>query len=109
MSQEYFVFIEHFLGQVTDISYMLLAQAKKLAGADNGKVVAILTGSKVEGLAVDLAADTVLYIDDPAFADILVSPVPRQSLVLSRGKNHVWFCLAIPRLVPKWSALFQCV
>lgn len=69
MSQEYFVFIEHFLGQVTDISYMLLAQARKLAGTDKGKVVAILTGSKAEGLAADLAADIVLYIDHPDLAE----------------------------------------
>lgn len=69
MSQEYFVFIEHFRGQVTDISYMLLAQAQKLATADKGKVVAILTGSKAEGLSADLAADYVLYIDSPALAE----------------------------------------
>ena len=57
MSQDIFVVVEHLRGQVADISYVMLAAARVLAGGTGGKVVAILLGSDAERLAADLAAD----------------------------------------------------
>ncbi|MDP3047612.1 MAG: electron transfer flavoprotein subunit alpha/FixB family protein [Chloroflexota bacterium] len=64
-----YVVIEHLLGQVADISYLMLAAARALAQGTGGKVVAVLLGHDVPGLANDLAADRVLYVDHPDMAD----------------------------------------
>lgn len=69
MSQDIFVIIEHLRGRVADISYVMLAAARVLAGGVGGKVVAVLLGSEADGLAADLAADRVLYVEHPALAD----------------------------------------
>jgi electron transfer flavoprotein alpha subunit len=69
MSQDIYVFIEHLRGQVTDISYTMLAAARQLAQPAGAKVVAILLGHNVKELANDLAADQVLYLDHEALAD----------------------------------------
>ncbi len=68
MSQDIYVLIEHIKGHVSDISYMALAQARELAKANGGKVVAVLLGHAVSSLAQDLAADKVLVYDHPALA-----------------------------------------
>ncbi len=69
MSNDIFVIIEHFKGKVEDISYEMLGKAKSLAASTGGKVVAVLPGSGAKGLAADLAADKVIYVDDPALAE----------------------------------------
>ncbi len=69
MNQDIFVLVEHLQGKVSDISYVLLAQARLVASASGGKVKAILLGSGVSGLAGDLAADEVLYFEHPALAE----------------------------------------
>jgi electron transfer flavoprotein alpha subunit len=69
MSQDIFVLVEHFRGKVADISYMMLAQARQLAPATGGKVIAILLGSYSKVLANDLNVDAVWYVDHPALAD----------------------------------------
>jgi len=69
MSQDIFVVVEHWRGQVADISYMMLAAARQLAQGMEGRVTAILLGHNAQGLAKDFAADHVLYIDHPALAD----------------------------------------
>jgi electron transfer flavoprotein alpha subunit len=69
MSQDIYVVIEHLRGQVADISYVLLAAARVLAQGTGGDVVGALLGHDAQGLADDLAADRVLYIDHPALAD----------------------------------------
>ncbi len=69
MSQNLFVVIEHFRGQVADISYVMLAAARQLSQAAGGEVVAVLLGHKAQGLADSLAADRVLYMDDAALAE----------------------------------------
>ncbi len=50
---------------------MLLAQAQQLAAASGGKVVAILLGHNVDGLASDLGADEVWYVDHPELGDFI--------------------------------------
>ncbi len=70
MSKDIYVVIEHLQGQVTDISYVMLAGARVLAVGTGGDVVAILLGHEMKELAANLAADRVLYVDDPALADV---------------------------------------
>ena len=69
MNQNIFVVIEHLQGQVTDISYIMLAAARDLASVTGGDVVAVLLGHNVQSLASKLAADQVLYGDDPALTE----------------------------------------
>jgi electron transfer flavoprotein alpha subunit len=69
MSQDVYVLVEHLRGQVADISYVMLAAARVLAEATGGKVIALLLGHHVAGLAEDLAADQVWHVDHPALAD----------------------------------------
>jgi|YNPNPStandDraft_1061719.scaffolds.fasta_scaffold00031_19 electron transfer flavoprotein alpha subunit len=64
MSGEIYVLIEHLQGQVLDISYILLAQARELAGND-AQVTAILLGHQAQALTAELAADEVFYYDHP--------------------------------------------
>lgn len=67
MSRDIYVLIEHLQGQVLDISYVLLAQARQLAKPD-GRVSAILLGHQAQALTMELAADEVLYYDHPELA-----------------------------------------
>ncbi len=69
MSQDIFVVIEHLRGQVADVSYAMLAGARQLSKASGGEVVAVLLGHNAQGLASNLAADRVLYVDHPALAE----------------------------------------
>jgi electron transfer flavoprotein alpha subunit len=69
VNQDIYVVIEHLRGQVTDISYVMLAEARILANNNGGDVVGILLGHNAQMLANDLSADRVLYIDHPALAD----------------------------------------
>jgi electron transfer flavoprotein alpha subunit len=69
MSQDILVLIEHFRGQVQEISYLLLAAGRALADASGARLLAILFGQGASGLAHDLAADEVLYVDDPNLAE----------------------------------------
>lgn len=69
MNQDIYVLVEHLRGQVADISYVMLAAARALAGGTGGSVVAVLLGHEAQGLASDLAADRVLYMDHPALAE----------------------------------------
>jgi len=68
---EILVFIEHFQGKVSDISYISLAHAHTLATSIGGKVIGVLLGSGIEPAAKDLLADEVLMIDDPSLADFI--------------------------------------
>jgi electron transfer flavoprotein alpha subunit len=69
MNQDIYVVVEHLRGQVADISYVMLAAARVLAKGTGGSVVAVLLGHNAQGLASDLAADRVLYVDHPALAE----------------------------------------
>lgn len=69
MSQDIFVIIEHLQGQVSEISFVMLAAARQLSQSTGGGVTAVLLGSNAQGLAGNLAADKVLYMDSPALAE----------------------------------------
>jgi len=69
MNQDIFVVIEHIRGQVSDISYVMLAAAHDLAKETGGEVVGVLFGYNAKDLANNLAADKVLYVDHPALEE----------------------------------------
>ena len=69
MSQDIFVVVEHLRGQVADITHVMLAGARALSQTSGGGVVAVLLGKDAQGLAANLAADRVLYVDSPALAE----------------------------------------
>ncbi len=69
MDSDIFVIIEHLQGQVSEISYIMLAAGRQLTNQAGGNLVAVLLGNDAQGLAADLAADKVLYMDDPALAE----------------------------------------
>jgi electron transfer flavoprotein alpha subunit len=69
MSQDIFVVIEHLRGQVSDTSFVMLAGARQLSQSAGGGVTAVLLGHNAQGLAGNLAADKVLYMDHAALAE----------------------------------------
>lgn len=69
MNQDILVMIEHIRGQVSEISYMMLAAGRILAGHTGGELVALLFGHNQQLLAGDLEADTIWYTDHPNLAD----------------------------------------
>jgi len=64
-----YVLIEHLNGNVEDISYEMLGMAKAITAETGGSTVALLLGQGNEGLANDLGADSVIYVDDAALAN----------------------------------------
>ena len=68
MNQDIYTVVESLQGQVADISYIMLAAARALAQSSGGDVVAVLLGNGSQGLASNLAADRVIYVDNPALA-----------------------------------------
>jgi electron transfer flavoprotein alpha subunit len=69
MSQDIFVVIEHLQGKVLDVSYIMLAAARQLAHSTSSGVTAVLLGHNAQGLAGNLGADKVLYMDHPALVE----------------------------------------
>jgi electron transfer flavoprotein alpha subunit len=69
VNQDIYVVIEHLKEQVTDISYVMLAAGRVLVQETAGNVVAVLLGHEAQGLANNLAANRVFYLDHPALAD----------------------------------------
>jgi electron transfer flavoprotein alpha subunit len=68
MNQDIFVVVEHLQGKVADISYVMLAAARILARETGGQVIALLLGYNAQELTLELAADQVLYLNHPLFA-----------------------------------------
>jgi electron transfer flavoprotein alpha subunit len=80
-----FVYVEHFQGKVSDITYMCLAQAKQIAKAKGGKVNAVLLGNKVDALSKDLLADGVIVVDHGSLAEF----------------NYDTFMMVLAKLIPE--------
>jgi electron transfer flavoprotein alpha subunit len=69
MSNDIFVVIEHIRGTVAEISYLMLAAGRQLAGATGGELIALLLGKDAESLAGNLHCDKVVYFDDANLAE----------------------------------------
>ena len=77
MKQVIYVLIEHLRGQVSDISYIMLAAAHKIAEEIDGSVVAVMLSHNAQELANNLSVNRVLYFDHPALADFSPSAYQR--------------------------------
>lgn len=82
MTQAIFVVIEHIQGQVSDISYLMIAAARELAQAQGGNVVGIILGSGADNLKDNLAVDQAIYCDHPAFAEFSSDAYKRTLLAI---------------------------
>ncbi len=93
MSQDIFVIIEHLRGQVAEISYTMLAGARQLSQGAGGGVTAVLLGHNAQGLAKDLAADQVIYVDHPALAEFTSDAyrVALESIIREQSPRAVIF------------------
>lgn len=69
MSNDILVISEHLDGKMADISYEMVGQAKALAEAFGGQVIAVTLGSGVVDLAGTTSADVAIYVDHPALAE----------------------------------------
>jgi electron transfer flavoprotein alpha subunit len=69
-----FVFVEHFQGAVSDITFVCLAQAQHIAKSNGGKVVALLLGHDVETLSGVLNADEVISLDHESLQEFTYDP-----------------------------------
>lgn len=74
MSNDIYVVIEHLRGNVSEISYLMLAAGRQLADSTGGGLSAVLLGSGAEVLVSGLAADKVLYFDDSNLAEFTPGP-----------------------------------
>src|SRR3990172_2769519 len=94
MSQDIFVVIEHLRGQVAEISYVMLAAARQLSQCTGGSVVAVLLGNNAQGLARDLAADRVMYVDHSALVEFTSDAyqVTLTGLIKEQAPRAVIFC-----------------
>ncbi|KAF0111966.1 MAG: electron transfer flavoprotein alpha subunit [Chloroflexi bacterium] len=71
---EIFVYVEHFQGIVSDITYMCLAQAQQIAKSNGGNVVAVLLGHNIELLSKDLFADEIITVSHDSLAEFTYDP-----------------------------------
>lgn len=66
MSNNILVITEHLQGHVLDITYVMLAGARQLAGQTSGEVIAVLLGYKSQSLTKNFNADKVHSYDRPS-------------------------------------------
>lgn len=69
MDGDIYVVIEHIQNKVNEISYVMLAAGRNIVKATGGKLVALLLGHEAQGLASNLSADQVRYVDHPSLAE----------------------------------------
>jgi electron transfer flavoprotein alpha subunit len=89
MSNDIFVWIEHFENEVASPSWEALGVARRLAGELGGKVSACLFGQGIEGLAQEAfsyGADSVFVADDATLASFRLEPYA--SLLASLAQEH---------------------
>lgn len=87
MSNDIFVWIEQFNGQVAGPSWEAIGAARTLSGTLGGQVCACLFGHGVEALAKDAiayGADKVFLADDPTLADFRLEPYAALMAELAR-------------------------
>jgi electron transfer flavoprotein alpha subunit len=88
MSQDVFVLAEHLKGQLTDSAFELLGIGREIAPQAGGRLVALLLGKDVRGLAEELgAADAVYYVEDDRLSDLVPEACQRVLAGLIREKN----------------------
>jgi electron transfer flavoprotein alpha subunit len=63
------VVAEHIRGELSEITFILLATGRKLADKTGGNLIAILLGDQAQSIAGGLGADRVLFCDHPSLKD----------------------------------------
>ncbi|OGO57663.1 MAG: hypothetical protein A2V85_02860 [Chloroflexi bacterium RBG_16_72_14] len=92
MSDDILVLVEHRAGTVLDPTFELLGRARALAAETGGQAIAVVLGSGVDPLVATLgAADRVIAVDDPAFAEFSPSSYQAALVPIVRDRS--------PRLV----------
>jgi electron transfer flavoprotein alpha subunit len=86
MSQDIFVTIEHLRGKVYEISYIMLAAARKLAEITGGQVVAVVLGHNAQAMIAGLNADKALYADHELLAEF--NPAAYQKILSDVVKDN---------------------
>jgi len=93
MSQDIFVLIEHNQGQVSEISYVMLAAGRQIASKLDSRLVAVLFGNQISNLSQNLSADKVIYVDHPALGDFTQDAysITLTEIIKSRNPRLVLF------------------
>ncbi len=71
MAQDILVLAEHSGGKVDSITFQLLAAGRRLAAAQNARLIALAVGHELSGISTalqDSGADKIMLVDDPALA-----------------------------------------
>ncbi|MCL2215653.1 MAG: electron transfer flavoprotein subunit alpha/FixB family protein [Defluviitaleaceae bacterium] len=90
MSKDVLVFCEQRDAALQKVSLELIGKGRELADKVEQKVIAMLLGHKIEGLAKTLinhGADEVIYVDDPALADYITEPYTKASTAIIKETN----------------------
>ena len=89
------VMAEQWRGEISEITYELLALGRELADGLGVPLEVVLLGHEARGLAATLgAADGILYADDAAFAE--PTAAPRSQTLASLAKERQPHCLLLP-------------
>jgi electron transfer flavoprotein alpha subunit len=95
MSGSIWVLAEQWKGQLSEITYELLALGRELADGLAVPLQAVLLGHQARAMAQTLGvADSVLYVDHPALAEPMTEPYCRALAQLLREKQPR--CLLVP-------------
>lgn len=87
MSNDIYVIAEHLQGELLDVTFEMLGQGRELAAGLGGKLVALLLGKDVGGLASELGvADAVLYVEDEKLAQFTPEAYSRTCAGLLRER-----------------------
>jgi electron transfer flavoprotein alpha subunit len=68
-ASDVFVIVENIRGEISEISFILLAAGRKLVEKSGGTLSAVLLGHQVQAAANGLGADRVLFCDQQALKD----------------------------------------
>lgn len=77
MAKDIYVLVEQRDGHMLKVGLELLSEAKKLAADLGEKVVGVLIGDNIKGLADDIfkyGADSVVYVEDPILKEFVTEP-----------------------------------
>jgi electron transfer flavoprotein alpha subunit len=86
MKQDIYLIIEHHQGQVSDLSYMMVAAAQEITSSLGGSIIAVMFGHQQQGAVNDLAVNRVLYFDHPLLASY--SPGVYQHVIAAIVEEH---------------------
>ena len=104
MSGKIWVIAEQWRGQLSEITFELLALGRELADGTGTSLQAVLLGHEARALAEQLgAADEVLYVDHPALAEPSPEAQTQALALLVREKQPA--TLLIPATNVAWEVL----